>query len=31
VPAPKGASELKEFTASLKRSPDTKLEFSAGW
>jgi hypothetical protein len=26
-PAPKGASEFKELTASLKRCPDTKLEF----
>src|ERR1700675_576540 len=26
-PAPKGASEFKELTASLKRRPDTKLEF----
>jgi hypothetical protein len=25
VPAPKGASEYKELTASLKRCPDTKL------
>src|SRR5258708_28544767 len=27
--APKGASEFKELTASLKRCPDTKLEFSS--
>jgi len=25
--APKGASQFKELTASLKRCPDTKLEF----
>jgi len=25
--APKGASQFKGFTASLKRCPDTKLEF----
>jgi hypothetical protein len=28
-PAPKGASEFKLLTASLKRCPDTKLSFSA--
>jgi len=27
--APKGASQFKELTASLKRCPDTKLGFSA--
>jgi hypothetical protein len=26
-PAPEGASEFKELTASLKRRPDTKHEF----
>jgi hypothetical protein len=27
APAPKGASEFEALTASLKRCPDTKLEF----